>query len=612
VYNYSVWVSDGTPEGTYALTDSDVLSGSVGVAGGKIYFTRYDAQHGLEPWVTDGTKGGTKLVADLEPGVTGGNPQNYVRAGDLLFFTATTSATGEELWALPLSPDPGLSVNDITAAEGDSGTTTAHFTVTLSPASTQPVAVDYATVDDSAVAGSDYDAASGTLTFAAGETSKTIDVHLRGDTTLENNESFFLSLRNASGARLGKSTGFALIEEDDQAADVALSLAVSNSASLGVTAQATNNGPRTATGLQLQVTQTPYDRNSSSSSCQGVCPVPEVQLRTGAKSTAYVDGSGLAQRYVTATLTARELDPQASNNSIAWTAAGNIAMDALFLTPGSDAHVWFGWPFTVSVESSNPAVVSVPASVSVTSGSPGTFIAHGVSVGKANIRVFNSFGTLATLAVDVVAPGTMPLWNGGVSIDAGNNTAVRFDQQLAIHISASGTAPFTGKRATGTVTVAAGGREIGRVTLDPATQEGLLWTYLPDLGATNINAIYSGDANFAPSTLTAQGFALLGRAMIAATIDDNGGTARLHVRLIGSPMAAPAGSISVYEVSLPAATQIPLTSTTPGVAEADITLTNLPAGTHTFRVFYPGDGTHYQASAQDFREVDARKRGVRH
>jgi hypothetical protein len=448
------------------------------------------------------------------------------------------------------------------------------------------------------------------LTFAAGETSKTIDVHLRGDTTLENNESFFLSLRNASGAILGKSTGFALIEDDDQAADVALSLALSNGASLGVTAQATNNGPRTATGLQLQVTQTPYDRNSSSSSCQGACPVPEVQLRTGTKSTAYVDGSGLAQRYVTATLTARELDPQASNNSIAWTAARNIAMDALFLTPGSDAHVWFGWPFTVNVESSNPAVLSVPASVSVPP-VPGTFIAHGVSVGRANIRVFNSSGTLGTLAVDVVVPGTVPLWDGGVSIDAGN-TSIRFDQQLAIHISASGTAPFTGKRATGTVTVAAGGREIGRVTLDPATQEGLLWTYLPDLGATNINASYSGDANFAPSTLTGQGFALLGQATIAATIDDNGSTARLHVRLIGSPMAAPTGSLSVYEVSVPAATQIPLTSTTPGVAEADIILTNLPAGTHTFRVFYPGDGKHYQSSAQDFREVDARKHAVRH
>ena len=71
---------------------------------------------------------------------------------------------------------PGLSVNDVTVTEGDSGTTNATFTVTLAPASGQNVSVDYATADGTATAPADYAATSGTLTFAPGQTTKTVTV----------------------------------------------------------------------------------------------------------------------------------------------------------------------------------------------------------------------------------------------------------------------------------------------------------------------------------------------------------------------------------------------------------------------------------------------------
>src|SRR5262249_10473871 len=69
-----------------------------------------------------------------------------------------------------------ISVADLTVTEGDSGSSSATFTVTLSAASGWTVTVNYATANGSALAGSDYTATSGTLTFSPGQTSKTVSV----------------------------------------------------------------------------------------------------------------------------------------------------------------------------------------------------------------------------------------------------------------------------------------------------------------------------------------------------------------------------------------------------------------------------------------------------
>ncbi len=77
---------------------------------------------------------------------------------------------------------PTLTINDASITEGDSGASQLSFTVKLSQAATGPVTVNYSTANGSATAGSDYTAATGTLTFAAGETTKTIAVPIAGDT----------------------------------------------------------------------------------------------------------------------------------------------------------------------------------------------------------------------------------------------------------------------------------------------------------------------------------------------------------------------------------------------------------------------------------------------
>jgi hypothetical protein len=85
------------------------------------------------------------------------------------------------------------------------------FTVTLSPASSQTVTVNYSTADGSAVQNEDYAGTSGTLTFSPGETSKIITVRVYG-TTYGGEENFYVNLSNASGASIADNQGVGTID----------------------------------------------------------------------------------------------------------------------------------------------------------------------------------------------------------------------------------------------------------------------------------------------------------------------------------------------------------------------------------------------------------------
>jgi hypothetical protein len=154
----------------------------------------------------------------------------YYRNGVVL-YTSTVSPTyplliDTSFWSpgatvtsavISFDPRPALSVGDVTVTEGNAGAVAANFTVTLSAPSSGAVTVDYATQNGSAtVAGADYVAASGTVTFDAGQTTKTVPVMVNGDTLVEPSEFFFLNLSNASStALLGDSQGLGTIADDD-------------------------------------------------------------------------------------------------------------------------------------------------------------------------------------------------------------------------------------------------------------------------------------------------------------------------------------------------------------------------------------------------------------
>ncbi len=111
---------------------------------------------------------------------------------------------------------PTISVTDVTVLEGNSGTTNAIFTVSLSaPFTSSPVTVDYSTADNTATANSDYTAASGTLTFNPGEITKTLTIPIIGEEVKEADELFFLNLSNPVNATILDSQALGTITDDD-------------------------------------------------------------------------------------------------------------------------------------------------------------------------------------------------------------------------------------------------------------------------------------------------------------------------------------------------------------------------------------------------------------
>jgi uncharacterized protein YkwD len=119
--------------------------------------------------------------------------------------------------ATPCPATATLAVNDVSVNEGNSGTTTATFTVTRAGDTSGTSSVRYNTADGTATAGSDYTALPlTTLTFAAGQATRTVAVSVNGDKAVEKAESFYLQLSSATGATIADASGTATIQNDDR------------------------------------------------------------------------------------------------------------------------------------------------------------------------------------------------------------------------------------------------------------------------------------------------------------------------------------------------------------------------------------------------------------
>jgi len=111
------WSTDGTPQGTRLLRDvlagpGDSLPTEITGAGNRVFFTAGDAAHGRELWQSDGTEAGTRLVHDIAPDAVSSEPMHLTVAGSSLFFSADDGLTGREPWALPLAANPVCVASD--------------------------------------------------------------------------------------------------------------------------------------------------------------------------------------------------------------------------------------------------------------------------------------------------------------------------------------------------------------------------------------------------------------------------------------------------------------------------------------------------------------------
>lgn len=160
----------------------------------------------------------TKTVAVAVKGELLGEPDEAFR----LVLSAPTGATivdGTGVGTI-LNDDSTatttVSVNDVSITEGDSLTKSLTFTITRSGSLASSSSVKYATADGTAVAPGDYTAkALTTVSFAAGQSVKTVTVTIKGDTVVEPDESFEVVLSAPVGTVIGDGTGVGLILNDD-------------------------------------------------------------------------------------------------------------------------------------------------------------------------------------------------------------------------------------------------------------------------------------------------------------------------------------------------------------------------------------------------------------
>ena len=116
-----------------------------------------------------------------------------------------------------IDDEPRVSISDVTKAEGKKGNITLFtFTASLSTAYDQPVTMSFRTVNGTAkTSDNDYVAKTGTITFAPGETTKTITIEVKGDSKREANETFFVDLfGNSSNSWFTKKRGLGTILND--------------------------------------------------------------------------------------------------------------------------------------------------------------------------------------------------------------------------------------------------------------------------------------------------------------------------------------------------------------------------------------------------------------
>ncbi|MFN6441614.1 MAG: Calx-beta domain-containing protein [Nostoc sp. DedSLP01] len=201
----TVTVNYNTSDGTAQIADSDYNSGL-----GTITFN----------------PGETSKVISI--GVIGDNKFETDEIFSVNLLGATNASITDSLGiGIIINDDnqPTISISDISINEGNTGATSnANFTITLSNPSSQQVTVNYNTSDGTAqITDSDYNFASGTITFNPGETSKVISIGVIGDNKTEGDETFSVNILGATNATIADSLGVGTIINDDTQPTISIS-----------------------------------------------------------------------------------------------------------------------------------------------------------------------------------------------------------------------------------------------------------------------------------------------------------------------------------------------------------------------------------------------------
>ena len=199
-FTFQLTFSENVEAGYARIRDHDFT-----VTGATIDSASRITQGSNQGWNVEVNPTGNGSVSITLPETTDCNAARAICTDDERKLSHPTSET--------VAGPPAISVSDAAVQEAEGAALV--FTVTLSHVSSRTVTVSYATQDGTAQAGSDYTAASGTLTFNPGDTSQTVSVTVLTDSDDEGEETLTLTISNPSQATLDDASGIGTIENGE-------------------------------------------------------------------------------------------------------------------------------------------------------------------------------------------------------------------------------------------------------------------------------------------------------------------------------------------------------------------------------------------------------------
>lgn len=431
----TVWINDDDPLPSVSIADISVTEGNSGTT--PAVFTM--KLTGPSPWpatVGWSTSDGSALGAvdyqissgtvTFAPGETQKtftvNVLGDTQAeGDETFWVNinTPNGVGVARWSAlcTIRNDDGVamaSIDDVTITEGDSGQKNVNFTISMTPAWPATSAeVAYVTKDGTARAGTDYAARSGSVIFNTGDTAKTISVPILGDTDPEGDETFTLQISLASSccngaiATFSKATGTATILNDDVGvgpSDMSMTpgqtvsyfVQMGSAKAVPLTVPLSNSAP--------DVVQAPASITIPAGAPSGSFDVKGLKLGTATITATLPDAIGGGTRTVVARVLRGGgvvVDP--AEVSVAAGLSTNVRIS---VNPSVSEDV------IVLLSAGNPAIASVPATVTIPAGGSATTAVHGLAKGLSTIftTLPSSFANVSgSFAVFVTDAPTTPL-----------------------------------------------------------------------------------------------------------------------------------------------------------------------------------------------------------
>jgi glucose/arabinose dehydrogenase len=419
-----------------------------------------------------------------------------------------------------------LAINDVSVQEGNSGTSTANFNVTLSPASSQTVTVQYATANNTATAGTDFAATNGTLTFSPGETSKPVSVTINGDTVPEATETFFVNLTNPANATIDDSQGVGTIVNDDGQAvpaisinDVAVTEGNSGTTAANFTVSLSTSSSQTVT-VQYATANGTATSGSDYVSTSGTVTFAPGQTSQPVSVTVNGDTTFEPNETFFVNLTNPSANATISDNQGAGTITNDdslpsISINDVAVTEGNSGTTNAGFSVTLSNASSLTITVNyATANGTATAGSDygsasGTLTFNpGQTSQPVNVTVIGdtTFETNETYVVNLSSPS-----NASIAGGQGTGTINNDDAQPGISINDIIVAEGNAGLKSGTFTLSLSNPSSQTITVNYATANGTATiadndyqaatgqvTFNPGQISQTVNVTILGDTKFEP------------------------------------------------------------------------------------------------------------------